>query len=114
MMSQKAEGMTALLKLLMLLNRAGKAVLTLCRTRWPASVVPTNLVPMLTPSGSWQARYSRPELSIEPDVLHAPAVEAAVGHRHQVLEAGLLAARKSGIKQHRARSVGGQTALDLP
>src|SRR6516164_4046037 len=53
-------------------------------------------------------------LSVEPNVFHAPAVETAGGHRRQVLEVGLLAARKTRVEQHRPRSILCQLALDFP
>src|SRR6266851_570304 len=55
-----------------------------------------------------------PRLSVEPNVFHAPAVEAAVGHRRQPLELRLHAGREPRIEEHRPRGILGQPALDLP
>src|SRR6266699_5598630 len=73
------------------------------------SVHPRRFIP-----GPPKSAEQRPRLPVEPDVFHAPAVEAAVGHRHQPLELRLHAGCEARIEENRARGILGQPALDLP
>ena len=54
----------------------------------------------------------RYELIVEPDILHAPAVEGAVHHNRQALEIRALAGTAAAVENDRPHTVVGQLALD--
>ena len=53
-------------------------------------------------------------LPIEPDILHAPAVEHAVRHDRQAFDLRLPARREAVVEQDRPRTVLLQFPVDLP
>src|SRR5258705_11121275 len=53
-------------------------------------------------------------LLVEPDILHAPAVEDAVAHDRQALDIGALAGAAAAVENDRPHIVVGQLALDRP
>src|SRR5215813_3578113 len=53
-------------------------------------------------------------LFVEPDVLHAPAVEQAVHHDRQALDLRQRAGRSAGVKNDRTDHFLGQHSFDLP
>src|SRR5205809_183252 len=53
-------------------------------------------------------------LLVEPDILHAPAVEGAVDHDRQALDIGALAGAAAAVENDRPHIVVGQLALDRP
>src|SRR5215831_4008088 len=55
-----------------------------------------------------------PMLSIEPDLLHAPAVEHAVVHQGEPLDLGPPAGRLAHEEDNRPNRILGQFALNLP
>src|SRR5262245_57780508 len=56
----------------------------------------------------------RVHLRVEPDILHAPAVEDAVDHDRQALDIGPLAGAAAAVENDRPHIVVGQLALDRP
>src|SRR6516164_6052926 len=58
--------------------------------------------------------FFRGPLAVEPDVFHAPAVEAAVDHDCQPLQLWLHAGHQAAVVEDRARPVLLQFPVDLP
>ena len=56
----------------------------------------------------------RIHLLVEPDILHAPAVEDAVDHDRQALDIRALAGAAAAVENDRPHIVVGQLALDRP
>jgi hypothetical protein len=54
------------------------------------------------------------QLLVEPDILHAPAVEDAVDHDRQALDIGTLASPATAVENDRPHAVVGQLAFDRP
>ena len=61
-----------------------------------------------------QPTSSRLTSLVEPDILHAPAVEGAVDHDRQALDIGALAGAAAAVENDRPHTVVGQLALDRP
>jgi len=53
-------------------------------------------------------------LLVEPDILHAPAVEDAVDHDRQAFDIGALAGAAAAVENDRPHIVVGQLAFDYP
>src|SRR5271169_3634379 len=64
--------------------------------------------------GSGERSEVKPTLSVEPDVLHAIAVEDAVDHDRQPLDIGLPAGRVAAVKDNRPGDILGELAFDCP
>ena len=61
-----------------------------------------------------QARRSKPQLFVEPDVFHAIAVVDSVEHRHEPLNLGLHAGAAARVEDDRPGAVFGQPPFDFP
>src|SRR6516164_7147902 len=80
----------------------------------PPSSRPTTSLPRARRSSFISLGLPSARLFVEPDVLHAPAVEDAVDHDGQPLDVGLPAGSLAGIKDDGPGADLGQLAFDRP
>src|SRR5262245_65624036 len=60
------------------------------------------------------ANAARPASTLEPDILHAPAIVDAIDHDRHVLHLGSPAGAAAHVVDHRSHGILGQLAIDFP